>query len=59
MPELLRDVNNINFGKRADNTPLREVQLPPWAEDSPEKFIALHREALGKIGLLLLFSLIS
>jgi hypothetical protein len=47
MPELIRDVNGVNFGNKADDTPLRDVQLPPWAEDSPERFIALHREALG------------
>jgi hypothetical protein len=53
MPELIRDVNGVDFGNKADDTPLRDVQLPPWAEDSPERFIALHREALGTGQLLL------
>lgn len=49
MPELMRDVNDVDFGNKADGMPLRDVQLPPWADNSPEKFIALHREALGTV----------
>lgn len=36
----------INFGKRSDGTPVNDVFLPPWAENSPEKFISILREAL-------------
>lgn len=36
----------INFGKRSDGTPVNDVILPPWAENSPEKFISILREAL-------------
>lgn len=36
----------INFGKRSDGTPVNNVILPPWAENSPEKFIKILREAL-------------
>lgn len=36
----------INFAKRADGTPVNDVALPPWAENSPEKFISILREAL-------------
>lgn len=36
----------INFGKRSDGTPVNNVILPPWAENSPEKFITTLREAL-------------
>lgn len=36
----------INFGKRADGTPVNNVILPPWAENSPQKFISTLRAAL-------------
>lgn len=36
----------INFGKRSDGSPVNDVFLPPWAENSPEKFISILREAL-------------
>lgn len=36
----------INFGKRADGTPVNDVILPAWAKNSPEKFINMLREAL-------------
>lgn len=41
-------VNNlkINFGKRSDGAPVNNVILPPWAENSPQKFISTLRAAL-------------
>ncbi|XP_058815825.1 protein FAN-like [Topomyia yanbarensis] len=36
----------INFGQRFDGTPVNHVQLPKWAEGSPEKFVAILRDAL-------------
>ena len=36
----------INFGNRADGTLVNHVALPPWADNSPEKFISVLREAL-------------
>lgn len=36
----------INFGKRANGMPVNNVQLPPWAKDSPEKFVQTLRDAL-------------
>lgn len=36
----------INFGKRSNGTPVNNVTLPAWAENSPEKFISILREAL-------------
>lgn len=36
----------INFGNRCDGTPVNNVQLPPWAKNSPELFIEKLREAL-------------
>lgn len=41
-------VNRDGFalGTRQDGRPLGDVQLPPWANGSPETFIRLHRQAL-------------
>lgn len=36
----------INFGKRSDGTAVNDVILPPWAENSPEKFISMLRDGL-------------
>lgn len=36
----------INFGKRHDGTPVNHVILPPWAGNSPEKFVHILRDAL-------------
>lgn len=36
----------INFGKRSDGTPVNDVILPPWAENSPERFISTLRDGL-------------
>lgn len=36
----------INFSNRCDGTPVNNVQLPPWAKNSPENFISTLREAL-------------
>ncbi len=47
MPEILQDINGVDFGVKNNQMPLTDAVLPPWADDSPEKFIALHREALG------------
>lgn len=36
----------INFGTKHDGTPVNNVQLPPWAKNSPEHFVKKFREAL-------------
>lgn len=36
----------INFGTRHDGTSVNHVILPPWANNSPTKFISILREAL-------------
>lgn len=36
----------INFGKRSNGIPVNNVELPPWANESPEKFVQVLREAL-------------
>lgn len=48
LPELLMDINNVDFGTKNDGTPLRGVALPPWAQNDPYLFVQLHRDALGK-----------
>jgi hypothetical protein len=45
-PELLTNVNNIDFGKTQAGKRVSEVQLPPWANNSIHEFIYQHREAL-------------
>lgn len=44
--DFLLNSMKINFGKRADGTPVNDVKLPPWAKNSPVKFISTLREAL-------------
>lgn len=44
--DFLLNSSRINFGKRHDGTPVNSVSLPPWAKNSPEKFISTLREAL-------------
>uniref|UniRef100_A0A182JZX8 Protein FAN n=1 Tax=Anopheles christyi TaxID=43041 RepID=A0A182JZX8_9DIPT len=36
----------IDFGTRFDGTPVGNVALPPWALNSPERFVRILREAL-------------
>uniref|UniRef100_A0A182PBK7 WD repeat-containing protein 55 homolog n=1 Tax=Anopheles epiroticus TaxID=199890 RepID=A0A182PBK7_9DIPT len=36
----------IDFGARFDGTPVGHVALPPWALNSPERFVRVLREAL-------------
>lgn len=44
--DFLMNSMKINFSKRADGTPVNHVALPPWADNSPEKFISVLREGL-------------
>jgi len=46
MPEFLRNANELRMGTRQDGMALGDVVLPPWAQDSPERFVHLMREAL-------------
>ncbi|UJR35190.1 hypothetical protein I4U23_027957 [Adineta vaga] len=47
LPEFLCNLNKFDLGKlQLTNQNLNDVQLPPWAHDSPEEFIRLHRLAL-------------
>ncbi|XP_047409355.1 WD repeat- and FYVE domain-containing protein 4 isoform X3 [Sciurus carolinensis] len=46
LPEFLTNCNAVEFGCMQDGTALGDVQLPPWADGDPWKFISLHRQAL-------------
>ncbi|KAM5241310.1 WD repeat- and FYVE domain-containing protein 4 isoform 3-T5 [Hipposideros larvatus] len=46
LPEFLTNCNAVEFGYMQDGTALGDVQLPPWADEDPRKFISLHRQAL-------------
>ncbi|XP_006897794.1 PREDICTED: WD repeat- and FYVE domain-containing protein 4-like [Elephantulus edwardii] len=46
LPEFLTNWNAVEFGCMQDGTVLGDVQLPPWADGDPRKFISLHRQAL-------------
>ncbi|KAF7247392.1 WD repeat- and FYVE domain-containing protein 4 [Varanus komodoensis] len=45
-PEFLTNCNQFEFGSLQDGSSLDDVQLPPWAEGNPHKFISVHRQAL-------------
>ena len=47
LPEFLLNSNKFDLGQlQSDNQRIDDVQLPPWASNSPEEFIRLHRLAL-------------
>ncbi|XP_074856013.1 WD repeat- and FYVE domain-containing protein 4 [Carettochelys insculpta] len=46
LPEFLINCNHFEFGSMQDGTVMGDVQLPPWADGDPYKFISLHRQAL-------------
>ncbi|KNC77052.1 hypothetical protein SARC_10478, partial [Sphaeroforma arctica JP610] len=46
LPELLINSNNYDLGTMEDGRPLRDVELPPWANGDPYTFMRIHREAL-------------
>lgn len=45
-PSFLRNLNGYELGTRHDGQVVGDVQLPPWANGSPEEFVRLHRAAL-------------
>ncbi|PIO60824.1 Beige/BEACH domain protein, partial [Teladorsagia circumcincta] len=45
LPEMLRNNNGFDLGKRSDGVKIGDVVLPKWAS-SPEEFVLLHRQAL-------------
>lgn len=46
LPEFLMNLNQFNFGTTQRGQVVNDVELPPWANNSPYEFIRLHREAL-------------
>ena len=46
LPEFLLKPDGLDLGQLQDGTRVGDVQLPPWANGSAHKFIALHRQAL-------------
>ena len=45
-PAFLRNSNNFKLGTSQEGDLLGDVELPPWAMNSPEKFIEVMRAAL-------------
>ena len=46
MPELLVNLDALNFGEKQNGERVDDVVLPPWANDDPRLFIKIHRQAL-------------
>lgn len=46
MSEFLRNTNRLNLGCRTGGAQIDDVELPPWALDSPQLFVLVHRMAL-------------
>jgi hypothetical protein len=47
LPEMFVNSNNIDIGRLQDSHEyVDHVALPPWARNSPERFVQLHRQAL-------------
>jgi hypothetical protein len=45
-PAFLRNTNKFKLGTSQDGDVLGDVVLPPWAKESPEKFVEVMRAAL-------------
>ncbi|KAJ8266692.1 hypothetical protein GJAV_G00133540 [Gymnothorax javanicus] len=45
LPEMFVNSNGYGLGVREDNTPVCDVELPPWAK-KPEDFVRINRMAL-------------
>eukprot|EP00658_Telonema_sp_P-2_P037856 TRINITY_DN27213_c0_g1_i5.p1 TRINITY_DN27213_c0_g1~~TRINITY_DN27213_c0_g1_i5.p1 ORF type:complete len:792 (+),score=130.98 TRINITY_DN27213_c0_g1_i5:401-2776(+) len=46
VPDFVANTNKVVLGSRRDGTVLDDVQLPPWACGSAERFVFINREAL-------------
>ena len=46
IPELYININNYTFGKTSDHCLINDVQLPPWALNSPRLFSKMNKKAL-------------
>jgi len=45
-PEFLRNASSYDLGTLQDGRRVHDVILPPWAKESPERFVHIMREAL-------------
>jgi hypothetical protein len=45
-PRFLLNADQLDLGITQDGHALNDVKLPPWAKDSADEFIRLHRQAL-------------
>jgi hypothetical protein len=45
-PEFLKIQNNVKFGRLQNGNEVKDVILPKWANNSPQKFIQIMRDAL-------------
>ncbi|TID30728.1 hypothetical protein CANINC_000644 [Pichia inconspicua] len=46
LPEFLKNRNKIKFGTLQDGSIVDDVELPPWANGDPVKFVSIMRAAL-------------
>eukprot|EP00095_Tigriopus_kingsejongensis_P007229 snap_masked-scaffold1635_size32709-processed-gene-0.7 protein:Tk07229 transcript:snap_masked-scaffold1635_size32709-processed-gene-0.7-mRNA-1 annotation:"lysosomal trafficking" len=46
LPELLTNDEGFDMGQKQTGEPVRDVALPPWAQNDPRLFIKIHRQAL-------------
>lgn len=44
--QFLENIQGLDLGMRQDGKKVADVELPPWAEGSPQRFIKRNREAL-------------
>lgn len=42
----LVNADHLALGTRQNGRAVDDVELPPWAKGSPQRFLALHRAAL-------------
>ncbi|OMJ07533.1 Neurobeachin-like protein 2 [Smittium culicis] len=45
-PDFLKNYMDLDLGSKQDGVRLGDVELPPWAEGSPAKFVDINRRAL-------------
>ncbi|KAJ6246259.1 beige/beach-related [Anaeramoeba flamelloides] len=46
LPNFLTNLNQLNLGELQSGKIVNNVELPPWADNSPHKFCSKNREAL-------------
>lgn len=46
LPEFLKNSNKFQFGNLQDGKTVNDVELPPWANGDPIKFVRIMRDAL-------------